>query len=1125
MSSPFAARLGTNYCPKDEEIADIKALIVEPTLRLKRLDDDIADMQKAINKLTAERDALVAYVDSHKALISPARQLPVDIIQEIFMACIPTHRNCVMSAGEAPVLLGRICSSWRTLSLLTPRLWARLHVVEPMRHYNATSALFKEKLAQRLETTKTWLERSGQCPLSISLESATEPFGGIPPPTDPPIRPTTDLFIQALLPFTPRWEHISFTTPPAALEKLVHLAETAFPLLKSVTLNQYPYGPPHSVTWGHLGMLRASQISSFSISAVTNFSLTELPLRWDQLTSLSITSQWNAPTSHAILPAISRCPALQSCKLTVFDSPNPETQPLLDHPIVQLAYLHTLELCCAGSAPSTFALLFPRISLPSLRRFFLLGSPHEYGPDGLIAELDSVSQVSLSRFIAGSTCLESVGIDNMFPKSSLIQIIQSLPPTLKRLRIKDTPVSSLDDDVLAVLTPGPGLPPFSCPALQELVINHACSISDTAVLQFITARMAVQPVTTLNVVEILFGTVMQRDILPSLQTFIDTGLKVSITYPLSFPPRFSPWQGLADAPGSMCETAQRMLHRSSAMSSPFAARLGTNFCPKDKEITEIKALIVEPTLRLKRLDDEITDMQKAIDKLIAERDSLGAYVEGHKALLSPARQLPVDIIQEIFTACIPTHRNCVMSASEAPVLLGRICSSWRTLSLSTPRLWARLHVVEPVRLYNVTSTLFEEKLAQRLETTRNWLERSGQCPLSISLESGPESGPEAFGVQSPTDLATRPAIADLFLQVLIPFASRWEHISFTTPPAALDTLVHPAGAAFPLLKSVSLNQHPYGVPNSVKWGRLGMLRASQISSFSISAAASGLSLTELPLRWDQLTSLSIASPAFTSHAILQAISRCPALRYCKLLVFDSPSLETQPPRPIIEFAFLHTLELSCGGSAPSTFTLLLPWISLSGLRNFDLHGSPHGYGPDGQIAELDSVSQASLSHFFAALTCLESLGIDNMFSKSSLIRIIQGLPSTLKRLRIQDTHGSSLDDDVLAVLTPFPGLPPLFCPALQELIINHAYSISDTAVLQFITARMAVEPVTTLKLVKILFSTVMQRDILPSLQTFIDAGLKVSITYPPSFPPRFSPWQGLADAPGQSHPFPLNPWG
>ncbi|KAJ6478814.1 hypothetical protein C8R47DRAFT_631116 [Mycena vitilis] len=120
------------------------------------------------------------------------------------------------------------------------------------------------------------------------------------------------------------------------------------------------------------------------------------------------------------------------------------------------------------------------------------------------------------------------------------------------------------------------------------------------------------------------------------------------------------------------------------MSSQFTARPGTNYCPKDEEVPEIQGLLVKFNIRLKHLDDEIADLQKATDKLAEERDSLGSYAAAHKALISPARRLPLDIIQEIFIACLPTHRNCVMSASEAPVLLGRICSAWRTISLSTP---------------------------------------------------------------------------------------------------------------------------------------------------------------------------------------------------------------------------------------------------------------------------------------------------------------------------------------------------------------------------------------------------------------------------------------------------------
>ncbi|KAJ7646476.1 hypothetical protein FB45DRAFT_712843, partial [Roridomyces roridus] len=50
-------------------------------------------------------------VDSHTALVSYPRRLPVDIVREIFVACLPAHRNAVMSAQEAPLLLSRICSA------------------------------------------------------------------------------------------------------------------------------------------------------------------------------------------------------------------------------------------------------------------------------------------------------------------------------------------------------------------------------------------------------------------------------------------------------------------------------------------------------------------------------------------------------------------------------------------------------------------------------------------------------------------------------------------------------------------------------------------------------------------------------------------------------------------------------------------------------------------------------------------------------------------------------------------------------------------------------------------------------------------------------------------------------
>ncbi|KAJ7140950.1 hypothetical protein C8R44DRAFT_846890 [Mycena epipterygia] len=206
MSSPFASKLGTNYCPEDEEITEIKAFL-EPVIRLQCLDDEIADLQKTINKLAKERASIGAYVEAHKALISPVRRLPLDLIQEIFVACLLTHRNCVMSALEAPVLLGRICSSWREISLSTPRLCSRLYIVEPKRPFGSTSTL-DARLAQRLETTKMWLASPA-------------------PPNH---------FIQALIPFACRWQHIHFTALTSEFKKLSQLAATDVPMLHTFEL-------------------------------------------------------------------------------------------------------------------------------------------------------------------------------------------------------------------------------------------------------------------------------------------------------------------------------------------------------------------------------------------------------------------------------------------------------------------------------------------------------------------------------------------------------------------------------------------------------------------------------------------------------------------------------------------------------------------------------------------------------------------------------------------------------------------------------------------------------------------------------------------------------------------------
>ncbi|KAJ7741307.1 hypothetical protein B0H16DRAFT_1565282 [Mycena metata] len=531
---------------------------------------------------------------------------------------------------------------------------------------------------------------------------------------------------------------------------------------------------------------------------------------------------------------------------------------------------------------------------------------------------------------------------------------------------------------------------------------------------------------------------------------------------------------------------------------PLASHLGTNYCPTDEELPEIKALLIQPALRLKRVDDEIAVLQKAIDKLADERESLTTYLDGYNALLSPVRRLPLDVIQEIFLACTPTHRNCVMSALEAPVLLGRICSSWRSIALSTPRLWARLHVVEPGPpsfgsinpiLVETTGSKSAAKAAQRLDQVKAWLGRSGQCPLSISLHSQSEGF-----ISSPS-----------FLQELISFSRRWQHVDFTLSPGTLNSISHLTEMDVPLLESVKLSHHYHSLSATLQLEHFRIFRAPRFSSFRlVGNNFVGRDIEAMPLRWNQLTVLEMTGSTWqssvTSGIALRILRQCPELRICQLSVNDNElDLDGHAPGPIVELRSLLTFRLQ-SHVMESSLVGLLDRLSLPELRYFSLHASG-AHGP------------LSLAEIFARWAQLERLEISgNTFSKSSLLDSIRNLPDTLKHLAIHDAlqaSSSPLDDDVLALLTEVSAP----CPALETLLLNYCTNISDEALLLFITARMSSESKANLTCVRVTFQRSITLDILPSLQPFVSRGLDLSITHIPILVHEVesSPWQGLSD--------------
>ncbi|TDL21565.1 hypothetical protein BD410DRAFT_789686 [Rickenella mellea] len=91
--------------------------------------------------------------------------LPPEILCEIFLYCLPIdHDQCsIFKQSQAPSLLGRVCSRWRTVSISSPHLWSRFAIVDRL---NQTSGIDHKKA---VEATKLWISRSASHPLSIFI--------------------------------------------------------------------------------------------------------------------------------------------------------------------------------------------------------------------------------------------------------------------------------------------------------------------------------------------------------------------------------------------------------------------------------------------------------------------------------------------------------------------------------------------------------------------------------------------------------------------------------------------------------------------------------------------------------------------------------------------------------------------------------------------------------------------------------------------------------------------------------------------------------------------------------------------------------------------------------------------
>ncbi|KAF8999385.1 hypothetical protein BDQ17DRAFT_1246559, partial [Cyathus striatus] len=128
MFSPFQQHLKTNYAPSNEELDDIRSFVEVSSKEVHSIDNEIDQLQQRLHLLQEKRSKACDFLDQHRALASPARRISKDVLEEIFLACLPADRNPCINTTGAPLLLTHICSSWRSIAHSLPRLWSSIHI-------------------------------------------------------------------------------------------------------------------------------------------------------------------------------------------------------------------------------------------------------------------------------------------------------------------------------------------------------------------------------------------------------------------------------------------------------------------------------------------------------------------------------------------------------------------------------------------------------------------------------------------------------------------------------------------------------------------------------------------------------------------------------------------------------------------------------------------------------------------------------------------------------------------------------------------------------------------------------------------------------------------------------------
>lgn len=403
---------------------------------------------------------LTTHLDERKSA-RPIEQLPVEVLGEIFLHCLPDLTSFpTPRIRDAPMLLCRVCRHWREVAGSMPILWARFSADPNVKHSGYSFMM------------DLWLDRprSSTTPLSLDLWA--------PPATRHQLIFAFPQFLRHIH----RWYNVVLDLHKGNVDMFLAAHPGPGPLLEKLKLFTGDCTPEQedqvSIALNRFTSLRHLVYRDLPDTA----SLPLASFQWSMLTSIHLSCYL---TLDQCVKTLAKCTHVQELDITSLHGPS---IPIILPNSILLQYLTRMTLrtfCDVGD-------LFAQLTCPALCDLTIFQTP----PD------DSRDYLPFEAFLARSSCsLRSLNItDNPDTEDGWTGCLSA--PSLQSLIILILDSPSIGGQTLAALTCSNdnGSKPF-LPSLEKLELlgcSSGCA-PDGHFAKMVASRIQLTPLRTIHV--------------------------------------------------------------------------------------------------------------------------------------------------------------------------------------------------------------------------------------------------------------------------------------------------------------------------------------------------------------------------------------------------------------------------------------------------------------------------------------------------------------------------------------------------------------------------------------------------------------------------------------------------